>query len=125
VLDAESDWQAPGVFELTRDLSNQFACPVLSVVVHDDDLTYYELWNIGERRDSYSSMPGWPEGRGPPEGGNPAELVELMGSHGCDVASVERILRAEHGIGPTTTCSRMNDTGRWLPHSGCRNTPPV
>jgi hypothetical protein len=74
---------------------------VLSVIVHDDDLTYYELWNIGERRDTYNSMPGWPEWRGPPEGGNTAELVRLMGRDECDAAIVERILRAEHGIEPS------------------------
>jgi hypothetical protein len=98
LLDSAADWGF--VFELTGELSSQFLCPVLLVTVMDDDVTCYELWDAGEHRDTYTSMAGWPKRFGPPEGGNAAELVRLMGHEGCDVASVERILRAAHGSGP-------------------------
>jgi len=105
VLDADSDWGGPSVSELAQDLSAQFACPVLSVAVHDDDVTYYELWNAGEHRDTYDSTPSFsdPEKRGPPEGGNATELVRLIGREACDEAVVERILRAAHGMGGPNT----------------------
>src|SRR5579871_5209470 len=100
VLDAESDWQGPSVFELARDLSGQFGCPLLAVLVHDDDVTYYELWDAGNRRDTYSSMPDFPNPTPNmlPEGGDSAELVRLMGRKGSDPHVIERILRTPHGL---------------------------
>jgi biopolymer transport protein ExbD len=99
VLDAASDWQGPWALDLARDLSGEFICPVLAVLVHDDDVTYYELWSGGDRRDAYNSMPGFagPSPNCLPEGGDAAELVRLMGRKGSDPGAVERVLRAAHG----------------------------
>jgi hypothetical protein len=99
VIDANAQGQGPWVSELAQELSARFACPVLAVMVHDDDVTCYELWNAGERRDTYDSMPGFaePDPRSP-EGGDVAELIRLVGNPRNDAAAIERILRAEHGV---------------------------
>lgn len=98
VLDAASDLDCTRAFEVARDLSDELTCCALKVLVHHDDVARYELWDAGGRRDSYSSLPDLPEGTLPPEGGNPPELIRLLGSAGSDPDTIERVLRAGRGI---------------------------
>jgi hypothetical protein len=97
VLDADAEFPV-SLSELAHDLSSEFVCPVLVVVVSHSDVLSYELWHAGELRDRYCSMPHYPES-GSPEGGNAADLARVMGGDGCDLAAVERILRVEYANG--------------------------
>jgi hypothetical protein len=92
VFDEESDSQDPEVLQsLGRFLSNQFHCPVLAIINHDDDVLIYSLFDNGEMIDEYNSSPGYFEGEDtPPSGGNAEKLCAAFKS--VAVAEVRRIL---------------------------------
>ena len=80
--------------ELAARLSSRLSCPVLAVLIHDDDVLCYELWKQGDRLDQYNSRPGYfedvPEGDRP-SGGDAAILAKAFGV--ADPAPIESILR--------------------------------
>ncbi|MBX9693118.1 MAG: hypothetical protein K2Z81_12085, partial [Cyanobacteria bacterium] len=69
--------------ELTRlgqDLSEILACPGISVLNHDDDVFWYQVYHNGEVIDEYNSSPGYFSGSAaPPTVGNPAALCQAFG----------------------------------------------
>lgn len=82
--------------QLAVRLSGEFACPLLSVSVHDDDILFYELYRNGQLADEYNSAPDYfdptrhpPRG---PTGGDAALLCRVFGHGATD--KVERILRS-------------------------------
>ena len=99
VFDEKSDEQTRAAMDdLGARLSRELHCPVLSVLVHDDDLFCYHLFDRGDCIDRYDSSPGYfdPSAeRTEPAGGNAGKLC---GAFGVDKASeVESILRKSDG----------------------------
>lgn len=84
-------------------LSNVLAGPVIAAVLHDDDVLYLWLFQSGEQRDFYDSLPQYfdPDAEpGPPEGGDSQLLCQTYG-RSRHTKRVEKLLRAnllEEGI---------------------------
>ena len=77
-------------------LSKAFGKPVLAAALHDDDVLYLWLFQGGEQKDFYNSLPQYfdPNAEpGPPEGGHSGLLCEAFG-HGQKTKRVEELLRA-------------------------------
>ncbi len=56
-------------------LSERCACPALAVMINDDDVLWYGLYEAGSLVDEYTSAPEYFEGGGaPPTGGDTARL---------------------------------------------------
>ena len=95
VFDERSDDQDSGVIaDLAERLSDEFDCPVLAVLNHDDDIFWYQLYTSGELTDEYDSCPGYFDAAAEPSapaGGDAKKLCRAFGA--SDVAEVERILR--------------------------------
>lgn len=101
VLDEECESQDPAALaSLGKELSAHFACPVLAVLNHDDDVFYFALYENGVKTDQYNSNPGFGAedededtsgGACEPVGGNAARLADAFGG---DAAAVEAALRA-------------------------------
>jgi hypothetical protein len=95
VFDDPSDGQeVPVITELAGRLSREFACPVLAVLNHDDDLFWYQLHLSGQLSDEYNSWPGYFDPSGEPwapAGGDAQKLCSAFGV--SNVAEVERVLR--------------------------------
>jgi hypothetical protein len=80
-----------------RRLSGSLTCPVLGVVLHDNDVLYYWLFVNGEIRQVYNSSPAYFDPHSeplPPEGGESVELCEAFGVPSA-ADSVEAILRED------------------------------
>jgi len=95
VFDEQSDEQDQEMIgQLASELSRKFACPVLAVLDHDDDILWYQLYLSGELADSYDSCPSYFDPTAEPAspaGGDAARLCSAFGS--SDVGPAERILR--------------------------------
>jgi hypothetical protein len=94
VFDEQSDDQDPGVISsLAERLSREFQCPVWSVLNHDDDILWYQLYLAGDLADEYDSCPGYFDAEEPtgPAGGDAEKLCRAFGAK--DAATVEKILR--------------------------------
>lgn len=82
------------ISELGSRLSLQFSCPVLAVVVHDDDILFFQLYEGGEVTDDYDSSPGYFDAEAEPsapEGGDAGRLCAAFGT--SNVSEVSAILR--------------------------------
>ncbi len=82
--------------ELGKRLSEECDAPVLAAVLHDDDVLYLWLFQKGQRRDFYNSLPQYfdPDSEpGPPEGGDSGELCEAFRPD-ANKKRVETLLRA-------------------------------
>lgn len=94
VYDAEAE-QNPEVLTIVgTHLSRDLACPVLGVIVHDDDILLYQLFSDGAVIDVYDSAPGYfdPDAEpAPPDGGDAILLCSTFGVP--DARSVEAILQ--------------------------------
>ena len=95
VLDEACESQDPAVLStLASQLSTDLSCPVFAVLIHDDDVLVYELWDKGDRLDQYNSCPGYfddaPEGD-QPSGGDATILAKAFGVG--DAVPIESILR--------------------------------
>jgi hypothetical protein len=96
VFDQESDNQdQPLIGQLALRLSKELHCPVMAVLVHDDDILWYQLCEDGALSDEYNSTPGYFDvsatETAPPSGGAAEKLCAAFGA--TEIASVERILR--------------------------------
>jgi hypothetical protein len=95
VYDEQSDQQDQYVITgLAASLSQEFDCPVLAVLNHDDDILWYQLYLGGELADEYDSSPGYFNefaDRSEPSGGDAEKLCNAFGA--TDVLAVERVLR--------------------------------
>jgi hypothetical protein len=95
VFDAQSDTQeAEVISDLASRLSHQFACPLLAILNHDDDILWFQLYESGKVTDEYDSTPGYFDGGeepATPTGGDAGRLCSIFGFG--DPATVESILR--------------------------------
>jgi hypothetical protein len=89
-----------GIQALTSRLSRELRCPALAVLVHDDDVFGYFLYQKGELADWYNSCPsyfdfGSTEEPAGPDGGSAELLCEVFGAGSPQ--GVETILRKRPG----------------------------
>ena len=80
-------------------LSKRLRCAVLVVLVHDDDMLYYVLFESGRMTDEYNSRPGYfDDDDRPPEGGAARALAAAFDAR-ARAGEVERVLhRNEYGF---------------------------
>jgi hypothetical protein len=74
-----------GMQALTSKLSRELRCLALAIIVHDDDVFGYFLYEEGELRDRYNSSPsyfdfGSTDEPAAPDGGDAERLCELFGA---------------------------------------------
>jgi hypothetical protein len=100
VYDEKSETQCQELFNLTSQLSRRFNCAALAVLVHDDQVLHYELYQAGELIDEYISDPGFhnPEAGSFPEGGDAKKLCTSFGVKHA-INQVRTILRKPGGEG--------------------------
>jgi hypothetical protein len=94
VAEEKSDHQSEAhVEKLASRLSGKLKCPVLAVIVHDDDILLYWLCDQGKLVDRYNSKPGYfdPSKASPPIGGDAQKLCRIFNSDKQE--RVEQILR--------------------------------
>jgi hypothetical protein len=84
------------ISSLLLEISNQFSCPAIGMLNHDDDILAYELWLNGEKIDEYDSSPNYfdmdAEEIAKPSGGNAKLLSEHMGVSSNE-EEIEKVLR--------------------------------
>jgi len=95
VYDRECEEQNQEIMaRLTSELSKELQCPALVILIHDDDILWYQLYEKGKLVDEYDSCPSYfdPEAElSSPVGGNAETLCSTFG--GEDISAVEYILR--------------------------------
>jgi hypothetical protein len=117
VLDQECDTQnTEAMTELGRALSLEFKCPVLALLIHDDDILVYFLCEHGNVIDEYNSFPGYfgdavPDGD-QPAGGDAKQLARAFNV--LDSQSIEVVLRTPHGDDYLFETDRHRDLVRAL-----------
>jgi len=80
--------------ELGSRLSRDLESPVLAVVVHDDDILFFQLYEYGEITDDYDSSPGYFDPDAEPSGPDGGDAMRLCSAFGtANVAEVMEILR--------------------------------
>ncbi len=84
------------LFELAEQLSSQFKCPAFSVIIHDDSLLMYKLFDSGNLLDDYNSCPGYFSGENHPSTGGNSEKLCTVYSVPDQLNSLEEILRKEY-----------------------------
>lgn len=77
--------------DLAGRLSQDLQCMAFAVLVHDDSILMYFLYENGESRDSYHSKPGYFSGDDLPPSGGDADVLARM--FGAEASAVEHILR--------------------------------
>ena len=96
VYDEECEQQNPQVImDVGRHLSALFNCPLLAVMVHDDDVLCYWLFDKGKTSDEYVSSPSYFEPSpqpAEPEGGDAEKLCQAFGC-AAPAHEVDAILR--------------------------------
>ncbi len=88
------------IIELGMKLSGELACPLLSVLNHDDDVLRYWLFRSGELIDHYDSFPGCfsEKGGSTSLGGNSELLCETFGLPGV-AKEVDQVLhQKDYGL---------------------------
>ena len=82
--------------ELSARLSKRFSSPVISILNHDDDLLYYQLYENGDKKDEYISNPAFWDGRrsffSKPKGGDVKKLCSLFNPE-ADSKKISKILK--------------------------------
>jgi hypothetical protein len=93
-FDEQSDKQDQKLIaQLALRLSGKLHCPVLAILIHDDDILWYQLCEDGTLRDEYDSTPGYfnPSAGKVPKGG---DALRLCPAFGCqNIGEVDQILR--------------------------------
>jgi hypothetical protein len=92
VYDQKSEGKSQELFQLTCQLSNKFGCSALAILVRDDLILHYKLYQAGEMKDEYLSNIGFhnPEVGDYPEGGNAQKLCSILGAN--NAASKVRVI---------------------------------
>jgi hypothetical protein len=98
IYDRETEDQDFEVIErVGLEFSRRLECPVLGVVLHDDDVLYLWLFREGEVRDFYNSCPDYFDADAheprPPEGGDADKLCSAFGQP--NAARIGEILRVD------------------------------
>jgi hypothetical protein len=114
VYDAECERQDESILELlASELSRYFHCTALAVLIHDDDVLWYTLYQEGELRDRYNSNAYYfeaPSVSSPlKQGGDARMLAGLLGAHHAE-KDVDAILRRSY----TFEVERHTDLARVL-----------
>ena len=91
-----------GIQALSLALSNTLSSPVLALLVLDDDVLIFFLFNEGKLTDSYNSFPHYFDSAalrksGGPAGGDATKLCHLFGVDSR--SELENVLRKPHGKG--------------------------
>jgi len=86
VFDRACEEQDPDELNvLTALLSERCGCPALAVMIHDDDILWYGLYEAGSLVDEYTSAPDYFAGGGaPPTGGNATRLCAAFARPGVE-----------------------------------------
>lgn len=84
------------LFELAEQLSSEFKCHAFSVIIHDDSLLMYKLFDSGTLLDDYNSCPGYFSGVNEPSTGGDAEQLCSAYSVPNERKALEEILRKEY-----------------------------
>ncbi|MBS2002172.1 MAG: YbaB/EbfC family nucleoid-associated protein [Candidatus Obscuribacterales bacterium] len=84
------------LFELAEQLSALLKCPAFAVMIHDDDLLIYKLFDSGKLLDQYNSCPGYFSGVDQPSSGGDPEKLCLVYSAPDEVEALEEILRKNY-----------------------------
>ena len=85
--------------QLGGALSTRLKCPALAILVHDDDILVYELYDGGKLLDEYNSSPRYFDS-GPgeePEGGDASALGKAFGV--ANTSGIEEILQTPRAGG--------------------------
>lgn len=94
IYDEKSEYQSQELFNLTSRLSHEFKCPALAILVHDDIVLHYELYQDGKLIDDYISNPGFHNSEKGhfPEGGDAGKLCNTFGVNQA-INKVRSVLR--------------------------------
>lgn len=84
------------LFELAEQLSALMKCSAFAVMIHDDDLLIYKLFDSGKLLDHYNSFPGYFSGIDEPSSGGDPEKLCLVYSVPEEAAALEEILRKKY-----------------------------
>jgi hypothetical protein len=83
VFDERSDQEQEVLSEVAEHLSSSLKTGVLALLVHDDDILWYRLYDAGQLADEFDSAPGYFDADAepsPPAGGDPVRLAAVMGA---------------------------------------------
>jgi hypothetical protein len=105
VFDKESDSQNQNVIaKLAAQLSASLHCSVLTVLNHDSDILWYQLYESGTLTDQYNSTPDYWLPKSEPALPDGGDTRRLCAAFECsDVAEVERTLRVSWKEYPDAT----------------------
>jgi hypothetical protein len=97
--EATEDQDVAEMERLAQPLSKRLRCAALAVLIHDDALLYYVLFESGRMTDEYNSRPGFEDGsERSPEGGVARALAAAFDAHDR-AGEVERVLhRSEYAL---------------------------
>lgn len=83
VFDERSEQDQEVVSELAEHLSSSLGTGVLALLVHDDDILWYRLYDVGQLADEFDSAPGYFDADAEPSapaGGDGVRLAAVMGA---------------------------------------------
>ena len=94
VYDHESEDQSKALNKLAGSLSAKLKCAALAVLIHDDDLLIYGLFQDGRLMDEYVSWPALFDDSASesPEGGDAEILARAFGAE-SKIDEIESVLR--------------------------------
>jgi len=94
VYDHESEDQSKALNKLAGSLSAKLKCAALAVLIHDDDLLVYGLFQDGRLMDEYVSWPALFDDSASesPEGGDAEILARAFGAE-SKIDEIESVLR--------------------------------
>jgi len=94
VYDHESEDQSKALNKLAGSLSAKLKCAALAVLIHDDDLLVYGLFQDGKLTDEYVSWPALFDDSASesPEGGDAEILARAFGAE-SKIDEIESVLR--------------------------------
>ena len=94
VYDHESEDQSKALNKLAGSLSAKLKCAALAVLIHDDDLLVYGLFQDGKLMDEYVSWPALFDDSASesPEGGDAEILARAFGAE-SKIDEIESVLR--------------------------------
>jgi hypothetical protein len=117
VFDERSEQDQEVVSELAEHLSASLNAGVLALLVHDDDILWYRLYDAGQLADEYDSSPRYFDADAEPSapvGGDGARLAAVMGA--THSAALDTVLRQSAYVegGYVFESQRHSDLARLL-----------